>query len=898
MSDDDDSLPHSGSFASLPRSPARSCVQILKATGSFASSEGDVSGGRSSRSVSSLAASDDDGLGTELSGLQRVSEELHKEIADVSTEDIDILVPDDDGELPKTPSRTLVIGIIPESDESGGSNDETKSTPDRLVDTYTSDVATPLRAGRRDKESSSGSRSASSGDSAIVELRSIDNRSNVSAAATSFVTPPGDGESVVTASSASITGSYSILRGVIPSPSVASSRGSSPTKSLKSVARSLRSIGSKSSRSKIGNSDNEGGKGPARKSSSTSSPVRKLLNKSVAFGAAAAGGVAVALTGKPGVTASTPARSALSLGSGDIVHSGDTPAPSQRTEKKNEGDIEDGSSDLDEAPGRGAVAAFIAGAPKKESGVPEKGSVLAEGDNQVKLFALGCTCLSLIMVILLAVGLSLGFTRRSGSGPPPPPTMPPVTRRPTRAPTLRVPTISAPVSVPTPASVPPAPSTIITAEPSREDTPPLTPTTAPTTSAPTVDPVTEIPTGVPTVEPTVFEAERYIKDIAPDPIAVETPGTSQNLAYEWLLSQDNVDDLSPTELEQKFSLATIFYSTGGEDVKELDGWLDPNIPECEWFGVECVDSTVADDSALQSRQAIGSEVGIVVKLQLAEVGLEGEIPSEILLLKDMKELVIYGNNLEGELPAGLYNLTNLEILEVDRNALSGSVASDIGNLQSLRTLRLDHNALSGSLPQELGTLASLKKIRLDTNRFTGSVPSNWGFLSAVETLMLHRNYIVGEVPLTICLLTFDRLITLSSDCANGGSVTCICCTLCSTGYPEYIYNDYTSWQGYPPEYPMAMKLLDSEDGGFEDTDVGEEAEADLAAAMNKVVGTLPKLESPADNNGKEVERHEIRRDVFVPCSWVTRKPSEKENRCKKKTIEGTLLSELCPSQCS
>ena len=422
MSDDDDSLPHSGSFASLPRSPARSRVQILKATGSFASSEGDVSGGRSSRSVSSFAASDDDGLDTELSGLQRVSEELHKEIADVSTEDIDILAPDDDGELPKTPSRTLVIGIIPESDESGGCNDETKSTPDRLVDTYTSDVATPLRAGSRDNESRSGSRSASSGDSAIAELQSIDNRSNVSAAATSFVTPPGDGESVVTASSASITGSYSIMRGIIPSPSVASSRGSSPTKSLKSVARSLKSIGSKSSRSKIGSSDIGGGKGPARKSSSTtsstSSPVRKLLNKSVAFGAAAAGGVAVALTGKPGVTASTPARSALSLGSGDIVHSGDTPAPSQRTEKKNEGDIEDGSSDLDEAPGGGAVAAFIAGAPKKESGVPEKGSVLADGDNQVKLFALGCACLSLIMVILLAVGLSLGFTRRSGSGPP------------------------------------------------------------------------------------------------------------------------------------------------------------------------------------------------------------------------------------------------------------------------------------------------------------------------------------------------------------------------------------------------------------------------------------------------------------------------------------------------
>lgn len=64
VDDDDASLPRSG-------------VQILKTTGSFASSasEDDADGGgSSSRSVSSFAASDDDGLGTELSGLQLVGE--------------------------------------------------------------------------------------------------------------------------------------------------------------------------------------------------------------------------------------------------------------------------------------------------------------------------------------------------------------------------------------------------------------------------------------------------------------------------------------------------------------------------------------------------------------------------------------------------------------------------------------------------------------------------------------------------------------------------------------------------------------------------------------------------------------------------------------------------------
>ena len=236
VDDDDASLPRSG-------------VQILKTTGSFASSasEDDADGGgSSSRSVSSFAASDDDGLGTELSGLQLVSEELQREIANVSTEDIDdILLPDgnddDDSELPKTPSRTLVIGTIPDSSESGGSHDN-ETNPHRLVDAYTADFDTPLRAGAG-RSTGSGSGSSSS-DSAIAELRSIDSRTGAVAAASatgsasagadgaSLVTPPGDGESsVVSTSSASIAGSYSIMRGVIPSPSVASTRGSSPTKS-------------------------------------------------------------------------------------------------------------------------------------------------------------------------------------------------------------------------------------------------------------------------------------------------------------------------------------------------------------------------------------------------------------------------------------------------------------------------------------------------------------------------------------------------------------------------------------------------------------------------------------------------------------------------------------------
>ena len=507
----------------------------------------------------------------------------------------------------------------------------------------------------------------------------------------------------------------------------------------------------------------------------------------------------------------------------------------------------------------------------------------SSGRNQVKWFAIGCAIFSLIMIALLSVALSVGFAPRSqgpdsGTGPttsaptpypreivPPAPTPtvvngPPTARLTTEptagprdkslAPTLVVvpiPPVSAPTDAPVSLAPTPSPTTASTSSPTA-----TTPSTlAPSTPKPsTVEPSTPVPStpkpstaaptvsssGAPSSTPTIFEAERYIRDISPDGgEAIDTPGTPQFDAYNWLLSNPGVDEMSKTELDQRYSLATMYYSMGlDESPVDLEGWMDAEAPECEWFGVICASPAASTSTSppLRRRQQVNSAGGVIFKVQLFEIGLKGVIPAEILLMYDLKVLQLYGNELIGPLPPSIGNLTRLEVLELDSNKIDGQLPQELGGLPSLqtmrmelnyitgtmpesfrqltalKTLRVDHNLLTGPIP-DIGSLSLLEELRLDTNRFTGEIPNQLGNLKSAEHVTFHRNYLQGTMPLSMCLLTFERLTTLTSDC-TGDQIQCLCCSLCSTGYPEEMYNEYTGWNGYPP---VEAGAGNSEDGG-------------------------------------------------------------------------------------
>ena len=112
------------------------------------------------------------------------------------------------------------------------------------------------------------------------------------------------------------------------------------------------------------------------------------------------------------------------------------------------------------------------------------------------------------------------------------------------------------------------------------------------TDAPTVDD-TDAPTFAPTPldcnsDPDVREAavDELLSSISDD---IDDPSTPAGQAAEWILNGDPAMPdpcRDPDAVVGRFALTTFYYSTGGEQWRNNDGWLT-EAPACDWFGVGC-----------------------------------------------------------------------------------------------------------------------------------------------------------------------------------------------------------------------------------------------------------------------------------------------------------------------
>jgi hypothetical protein len=98
--------------------------------------------------------------------------------------------------------------------------------------------------------------------------------------------------------------------------------------------------------------------------------------------------------------------------------------------------------------------------------------------------------------------------------------------------------------------------------------------------------------------------------------ALLIPETPQNDALIWLGKDSNLDTYSDDKKIQRFSLATLYYSTDGSRWGNNDGWVSDS-EECDWYNT-----------------AKGSfcENGFVVELSIVSNMLAGTIPNELTLL--------------------------------------------------------------------------------------------------------------------------------------------------------------------------------------------------------------------------------------------------------------------------
>ncbi len=129
---------------------------------------------------------------------------------------------------------------------------------------------------------------------------------------------------------------------------------------------------------------------------------------------------------------------------------------------------------------------------------------------------------------------------------------------------------------------------------------------------------------------------------------------------------------------------------------------------------------VVSVNSWQGVTAEGPE-GRVTGLDLAGLGLNGRIPSDLGRLDRLVSLSLQRNRLTGRIPPELGDLASLEHLNLSYNALTGGVPPELAKLENLEALWLRDNRLTGAVPAALGEL-ELSTLHLSGNDFD-SVPS-------------------------------------------------------------------------------------------------------------------------------------------------------------------------------
>lgn len=208
---------------------------------------------------------------------------------------------------------------------------------------------------------------------------------------------------------------------------------------------------------------------------------------------------------------------------------------------------------------------------------------------------------------------------------------------------------------------------------------------------------------------------------------------------------------------------------------------------CDWIGITCMSSL-----SLGSNDEF--ESGRVVKLDLSNRRLRGNLSESIGSLDQLKTLNLSRNFFRDSIPVSLLRLSSLEVLDLSKNGFSGvfpvsvnlpnihvfnvsengfrglvpagicnnspfvrsislavnyfngSIPLELGNCSSLDHLNLASNTLSGTILEDVFRLPKLSLLNLQENRFTGQLSNNIGNLSNLVRLDVSCNQLSGSLP--------------------------------------------------------------------------------------------------------------------------------------------------------
>ncbi|XP_074277585.1 putative LRR receptor-like serine/threonine-protein kinase At1g74360 [Silene latifolia] len=118
-------------------------------------------------------------------------------------------------------------------------------------------------------------------------------------------------------------------------------------------------------------------------------------------------------------------------------------------------------------------------------------------------------------------------------------------------------------------------------------------------------------------------------------------------------------------------------------------------------------------------------------VQLSGNRFSGEIPPEIIRMRNFSMLHFAGNMFNGELPPQIGSLP-LVVLNVSENNFSGTIPTEMGNMKCLQDLDLSQNNFSGIFPPSLSELNELNKFNVSFNPLLSGVIPSTGQLATFD----------------------------------------------------------------------------------------------------------------------------------------------------------------------